>query len=963
MRKPALHDSAPTPPATLNQVLLHEVQKLRPHWLKDFKAEAYTASPDDPAGVAGRAKNLRALFQGIHASAKQNAGAGKPAARGGTGPLSALCLSGGGIRSATFNLGVVQCLAQHRLLGKFDYLSSVSGGGYIASWLRTWMRRSSSAAVLDELASPDPQQRNPLAPEAKPIDRLREYSNYLTPRLGLFSGDTWTAAAIVVRNLILNWLVIVPLLAGVIALPLLFLLFVKSEGLGEPWSHFLLVAALVIELYASVSVYWRRRFTKKPDTSQQLFLWTCVFPVYLASAALSWAAIELRPPWLELTGQTRALMPLVAFAVVWCIFIPVIGWLVAELRTVLSTAAGAERAERAAAPAAPASEEVALNAQAWRRGSWRELIALIASGAIAAALLVGMVNWWLAPLYGRPVLYVIFAMPLLLLLYLLARTLFIAFAGVDEGQRHAALADEADREWWARLSGWVLFIAVGWVGVTSICFLGGYVLEWSEHENVAGWLKGAVTALGGASGLVAALIGGGPKTPATDHPDGGITGVRRLVLAAAAPLFAISIIVVVGWVTIWLGELVIRTPGAFDVRVEGEHDLPLEKALLFLAVPPALCLLALLAGLFVNVNRFSLHGLYRNRLVRAYLGASNPERSPDPFTGFALEDNLLLHDLWHKDAERPLPIINVTLNLVRGGDKLAWQQRKAESFSMTPFFCGNFHEGYRRSAEYGGPSGISVGTAVSISGAAANPNMGYCSSPVLGFLLSMFNMRLGAWLGNTNRYGDKTCNQPGPRQAVWPLLAEMFGLTTNSGRYVSLSDGGHFDNLGLYEAVLRRNHYILASDAGQDDKFAFEDLGNAIRKIRIDLGIPIVFKRAIRILPRSEKQAGMYCAVADICYGKVDGEDALDGKLVYIKPTLRVGAPVPYDVYSYAASQPMFPHEPTTDQWFDESQFESYRALGFHLLGQASGGRSFESLADFVQQVEKNLEEEAAARE
>jgi hypothetical protein len=465
---------------------------------------------------------------------------------------------------------------------------------------------------------------------------------------------------------------------------------------------------------------------------------------------------------------------------------------------------------------------------------------------------------------------------------------------------------------------------------------------------------------------VAALIGGGAKTSATDDPKGGVSGIRKLALAAAAPLFAISVIVVVGWMTIWLGELVTRTPGAFDVRVEEGsrvHDLPLETALVFLGVPPALYLLALLTGLFVNVNRFSLHGLYRNRLVRAYLGASNPERKPDPFTGFALEDNVLLHDLWHKDAQRPLPIINVTLNLVRGGDKLAWQQRKAESFSMTPFFCGNFHEGYRRSAEYGGPSGISVGTAVSISGAAANPNMGYCSSPVLGFLLAMFNMRLGAWLGNTNRYGDKTCNQPGPRQAVWPLLAEMFGLTTNTGRYVSLSDGGHFDNLGLYEAVLRRNHYILASDAGQDDKFAFEDLGNAIRKIRIDLGIPIVFKRAIRILPRSEKQAGMYCAVGDICYGKVDGGDALDGKLVYIKPTLRVGAPVPYDVYSYAASRPMFPHEPTSDQWFTESQFESYRALGFHLLEQVGSGQSFESLTDFMQQVEKNIEEESTARQ
>nr|MBA3564982.1 patatin-like phospholipase family protein [Gammaproteobacteria bacterium] len=458
-RESAPKESAPTAPATINQVLLHEVQKLRPHWLRDFKPEAYASQPDDPVAAARRASNLRELFQGIHASAKQDGGPAAPP--GGNGPLSALCLSGGGIRSATFNLGIVQCLAQHRLLGRFDYLSSVSGGGYIAGWLRTWMRRSGTAVVLDELRAPDPQQRNPLAPEPRPIDRLREYSNYLTPRLGLFSGDTWTAAAIVVRNLILNWLVIVPLLASVIALPLLFLLFVKSEGLGEPWARLLLIAALVIELYASISIYWRRRFTKKPNTPQQLFLLTCVFPVYLASAALSWAAIELRLPWLYENTVSPPILALAGFAVIWCIVIPVIGWLIAELRTLLAPHVGADRVELAPDPAAAAPEggPPALDARAWRRGSLRELIALIVSGAIAAALFVGMVNWWLAALYARPVLFVVLAMPLLLALYLLARTLFIAFAGIDEVHRHSAMADEADREWWARLSGWILLIA------------------------------------------------------------------------------------------------------------------------------------------------------------------------------------------------------------------------------------------------------------------------------------------------------------------------------------------------------------------------------------------------------------------------------------------------------------------------------------------------------------------------
>jgi hypothetical protein len=366
-----------------------------------------------------------------------------------------------------------------------------------------------------------------------------------------------------------------------------------------------------------------------------------------------------------------------------------------------------------------------------------------------------------------------------------------------------------------------------------------------------------------------------------------------------------------------------------------------------------LALLALVMGRVVNVNRFSLHGLYRNRLVRAYLGASNTKRRPNPFTGFDPSDNPRLHELWKAGvSERPLPVINTTLNLVMSEEKLAWQQRKSESFSMTPFYCGNFHEGYRRSTEYGGPDGISLGTAVTISGAAANPNMGYSSSPAIEFLMALFNARLGAWLGNTNKYGNTTYRLPGPRQAILPLIAELFGLTSAKGRYINLSDGGHFDNLGIYEMVLRRCRYILVSDAGHDPACAFEDLGNAIRKIRIDFGIPIAFEKMIRILPRSAQGPGLYCATATICYQDADGPEVQNGQLVYIKPTLSGdGKPIPYDVYSYAQATD-FPHESTADQWFSEAQFESYRTLGWHLIEQLYADKQAMDFPAFMAQVE-----------
>src|SRR6185295_9910671 len=154
-------------------------------------------------------------------------------------------------------------------------------------------------------------------------------------------------------------------------------------------------------------------------------------------------------------------------------------------------------------------------------------------------------------------------------------------------------------------------------------------------------------------------------------------------------------------------------------------------------------------GRFVNVNRFSLQAMYRNRLVRAYLGASNPRRQPNLFTGFDPDDNLRLHEL--RD-NRPFPVIGAALNLVAGQD-LAWQQRKAECFTASPLHCGAARLGYRRSQAFGGENGISLGTAVATSGAAANPNMGYHSSPAVTFIMTLFNARLGVWLGNPGPLG------------------------------------------------------------------------------------------------------------------------------------------------------------------------------------------------------------------
>ena len=316
------------------------------------------------------------------------------------------------------------------------------------------------------------------------------------------------------------------------------------------------------------------------------------------------------------------------------------------------------------------------------------------------------------------------------------------------------------------------------------------------------------------------------------------------------------------------------------------------------------------------------------------------------FTGFDSEDNVRVHKLWPpKSGGGANPsclfhVINIALNVV-STKRLAWQERKAESFAVSPLYCGSANLGFRKSCEYGdypGKGGLSLGTAMAISGAAVSPNMGYNSSPSITLLLTLFNMQLGWWLGNPGKPGDKSYQSDGPKIAAWPLFQEAFGQTTDGRRYVYLSDGGHFENLGLYEMVRRRCRFIIVVDAGSDSKFAFEDLGNAVRKIYIDFGVRIEFQ-GLQYLRGRPPNSGdgpakrdvpiPYHAIGTIRYKDADGDKdgCEDGYILYIKPAYH-GSEKGAGIRSYAMAHEEFPHESTIDQWFTESQFESYRSLG-----------------------------------
>jgi hypothetical protein len=956
----------------------------------------------------------------------------------------ALCLSGGGIRSATFGLGLLQGLAQSKLLGRFGYLSTVSGGGYIGAWLSAWAHRRDRAgdcvgidAVQEEIVCASKGTEEP--PE---IRHLRSYSNYLTPKLGLMSADTWAGVGIYLRNLLLHWLMLVPLFVMPMfpAYAGLQLLRAKASML-EASSAFGLGAALL--LWAIIFLSYNlpsarpwplvahlndgKEIGAIQGRSQGRFLAMCLAPALLSAAILSLALAwfwqqgdpRSRPDifgdlvrWIlgPLPREDRAGLPtegawmwqvpvlVILGALARCLAWGIALWRVYRTNRKIAQFRHANGKDNPAIAALQPTHALSPLTALW------ELTAAAIAGGVGG-LLIGIA---VTQILGDPLLpgsflgnyvgsatnvaiYLCVAPPLCLLAYLVAESLFIGLTSY--------LTQDEDREWWGRSGGWTLIAALGWLAFHVVVLFGPVAIEWL-NENVApavlekyGGLPGILSLL---SGVVTAFLGASPKTPSTGAKAAGWPArMRGLVLAGAATLFLVSLFAGLAWV---LSQLLFAVSGGSDlyrctygprstcmllnevVRNHGElvwsaaAVLARQQVVYWPALGiglAALLAVALVAWRSINVNRFSMHATYRDRLIRCYLGAARGNgadlrtgrsrlRYPDRFTGFDPNDNLPLHELQpaNRPPVAPLHIVNMAANLVN--DKmLGWQQRKAASFTASALHAGGDVFGYRRSQDYGGSGGMSLGTAMAISGAAASPNMGYHSSPIVTLILALFNVRLGWWLGNPGNATLTGVNRTpiygrdGPVWAALPLISECFGQTKRDSRYVYLSDGGHFENLGLYEMVRRRCRRIVVSDAGCDPQNMFADLGNAIRKIRVDLGIDIRLE-TLNLHPRSDsyvpgsERAGFYCGIGRILYP--EGEP---GTLIYLKPGLYGGEP--QDVLNYASENALFPHEPTSDQWFSEAQFESYRRLGQHVGERVFGVIKPEvvDLAELVELVKK----------
>lgn len=326
--------------------------------------------------------------------------------------------------------------------------------------------------------------------------------------------------------------------------------------------------------------------------------------------------------------------------------------------------------------------------------------------------------------------------------------------------------------------------------------------------------------------------------------------------------------------------------------------------------------------LFVSINRFSLHPFYRDRLSRTFLITQKDGK-------LTPADDLKMSELNGPTSTAPYHIINTTLNL-QGSTNPQLRSRRSIPFILTKRFCGSDFTGYcPTTAVEDADKHFNFAAAVAISAAAVSPNMGVGTINRLRFLLTLLNLRLNYWLPNPCKFNQKDSKYnfrfrpPG----LPYLIREAFGFTSERTPYINCSDGGHLENLGVYELLKRQCKTIICIDAEADPTIAFAGLITLQRYAAIDFGITIK-------LNVSSIRPANGLSPSNFAEGTIEYSNGEIGRLLYLKLAF-TGQEQEY-LHYYRHANPHYPHEATSDQYFEETQFEVYRALGNFVANSAT---------------------------
>ena len=887
-------------------------------------------------------------------------------------PTLGVAVSGGGIRSATFALGLFQALARRDLLKRIDFLSTVSGGGYFGGFFGKLFLPGAGTKSESPAASAERVRDALLDSRSGPIWWLRENGRYIAPT---GAGDYMAAAAIYLRN----WSA-VQFVVGITLLTL-FLLSntvrawfwhagpgdwlekgINGATLGliwvSPWVVLPLAVAAVFLVPLCVA-YW---LTQQWQVSEQRSWTLALLPqgpiiglcIVLFAAALALWAPELGSRWFP---QTRVAKVSYLYVVATCVL--------AFLAYLVSYSYGA-----------PNAMSVARNRLSRWLGAWLVVFVMLLVFALVDTFGQTAYALWTSGKVPVALTGVVTSA-----LLLLARQ-FAGYLTSDKTKQPKGLRIPM------HLVGLVVGLALALIVATF----------WNAVAHGALWQGG--------------------------RPTGDPGGQLMSHYAPGKPQVSLS------------AEQYIKV-AAPEQPAPSESERGPAKSWVTAAFIVALLLSIATGHNLTFLNLSSIQQFYAARLARAYLGASNPRRTafasstPDSLRSDTADEDIEQtlnvtradprDDVAYKEyrPERhggPVHLVNVTINeTIAGTSQLEQRDRKGLGMAVGP--CGisvaRVHHALwnddaqlearklvpvklrpGRFAVFGertfDAEPLSLGQWVAISGAAFTTGLGARTNLGLSLLLGLSNVRIGYWWDSNIAPGgrdDTAAKAAKHKPADWleflfpaqlylsdELLARFHG--PHRQRWY-LSDGGHYENTAVYELLRRRLPVILLSDNGGDEDYTFADLGNLVRKARIDFDAEIRFLEEAELnelLTPSMRQiigtpAELQRRVGDAATRKDDGLEGNaysrchaiiarvyydramrpGGVLIVVKPSLAGDEPI--DLLQYHSEHPTFPQETTLDQFFDEAQWESYRKLGSHI-----GDKLFDavgSLDDFIDKINR----------
>jgi hypothetical protein len=774
-------------------------------------------------------------------------------------PWAGIGFSGGGIRSATFCLGVLQALAQRDLLKRFDYLSSVSGGGYIATSLQWWWASPrDDGDSADEMSfgtgpsdfpygpvRPDPDFIGPPPPSQlraeKNLAFLRAHSSYLTPGHGI---GIWSILGVLLRTIIISSLTWLPIIA---------FCFVILSVIGYLADMLFSGVHVLSPLFGVMPARWT-------ETCQKAL-----------ACDLSYSAIYAIGLW--------------AFYIVTGVFV-----VAALLFALISRAPQDHRSPTET---------------------------IITFGVVALACAVG-IAWIIFGYDSRDTSMVLIAIALAVVCAVCA-----VIAGSEVLTPRSLNASYWLRRWTERIMGLAFIPSLAVLVYSTIPIVPYFGVQYILDHNLKAVFLGLFGLL---SGVGSALYG------YYTFIRNIIPGLVGQIAATVAASIALYMTMAVAYV---LASLFLHYNDAelFDWKVY-----------ILVGIGGAM-LLAFAIAVIANVNYVGFHRFYRDRLMEAFMPkdsavqAMQSDFSPvaDVLSVGGLRryfEARKADDTWRA---RPYPLINTNVILISDDDQKV-ASRGGDNFLISPLFIGSFTTGWQDTKKYielNGP--FTLASAMAASGAAANASAGYIGTgitmnPLVSTVMSLLNIRLGLWTGNPGRRDSRRVRSI-PTFLMTGIYAG-FSKHRRDSKYLELTDGGHFENLGLYELVRRKLEIILIVDGEEDPSINLSSLVSAARRIEQDFGARLDFpageagpERLVMYPSTSGYPYGVKYAKAPFLVGTITYHDGSRGALIYLKATII--RQMDFTTAGYLANNPGFPHQTTADQFFDPDQFDAYRFLGY----------------------------------